>query len=151
MTRRIAERFLTVLCVSLICAPAEAQAHVPEPAVNLGDTSFLDAAGGPGLLVEDIGDGYHSRTPSVNSISSLTHLAWLSNHRILRAWYGVEVVGVAARVNVIDKGSAEGWGDLTVSPFILQWNEQQIGPIRIDQRLTFDLICPRGSTTEPQM
>jgi hypothetical protein len=33
--------------------------HPSEPTVNLGDTSFLDAMGGPGLLIEEIGDGSH--------------------------------------------------------------------------------------------
>ena len=64
-----------------------AQTHVPEPAVNLGDTSFLDGIGGPGWLVETIGDGYHAggvkdssgavipSSGAVNSISDLTHIA----------------------------------------------------------------------------
>lgn len=47
------------MAVSCICA-ARAQAHPAEPSINLGDTSFLDAIGGPGWLVEEIGDGNHS-------------------------------------------------------------------------------------------
>jgi hypothetical protein len=33
--------------------------HVAEPAVNLGDTSFLDALGGQGFVIEQIGDAAH--------------------------------------------------------------------------------------------
>jgi hypothetical protein len=134
----------------------EAQSHVAEPAVNLGDTSFLDGIGGPGLLVEEIGDGSHSGkvadseghaiagAPAINSLSGLTHIAWLSNRRVIGGWYGVEVVGVAAHVNAGASGTAGGWGDTTVSPFILQWGEQRVGNVRIDQRVVLDFDLPTG-------
>lgn len=144
------------ICMALGLMPVEAQSHVAEPVVNLGDTSFLDGIGGPGLLVEEIGDGSHSGkvedaeghsiagAPAVNSLSGLTHIAWLSNRRMIGAWYGVEVVGVAAHVNAGASGSAAGWGDTTVSPFILQWGEQRVGSVRIDQRVVLDFDLPTG-------
>ena len=136
---------IAAVCFLLISiADARAQVHVPEPAVNLGDTSFLDALGGPGLLVEEIGDGYRSGTSSVDSISGTTHIAWLSSWRILHASYGVEALGTAAHVNAGNKGSAGGWGDPTISPFILQWNEQKIDGVRIDQRVVLDFDLPAG-------
>jgi hypothetical protein len=60
--------FLAVSCIST----ARAQAHPPEPSINLGDTSFLDAIGGPGLLVEEIGDGSHSGKTVDGSGQSIT-------------------------------------------------------------------------------
>ena len=136
---------IAAFSVVLICiAAAKGQVHVPEPAVNLGDTSFLDALGGPGLLVEEIGDGYHSGTSSVNSISGVTHIAWLSSGGFLKAWYGVEVVGTAAHVNAGGKGSAGGWGDITISPLILQWKERKMGQVRMNQRVVFDFDLPTG-------
>jgi hypothetical protein len=149
-TQRLAE----ALCVSLTCAAgAWAQIHPSEPAVNLGDTSFLDAVGGPGLVVEEIGDGTHSgkiadgsghaTAASINSVSGLTHMAWLSELRIFHAWYGVEVVGVVAHVDV-DTGSVAGLGSLTVSPLILQWGETKIGRVRVQQRAVFDFDLPAG-------
>ena len=150
-------RFLGALCVSIGCVVnARAQAHVPEPAVNLGDTSFLDALGGPGLLLEEIGDGTHTSkvadasgqtvpvAPPMNSITGLTHVAWLSKSRILRAWYGVEVLDAAAHVDAGAQGSASGWGDLTVSPLILQWDEREVGRTRVQQRIVFDFDLPTG-------
>lgn len=144
-------------CLLIWAANVQAQGHVSEPAVNLGDTSFLDALAGPGLLVEEIGDGTYSGrvanssgqtvavTPTINSVSGLTHIAWLSKRRmLLNAWYGVEVVGVAAHVNAGAQGSSGGWGDVTVSPFILQWDEQKVGRIRIQQRIVFDFDLPAG-------
>jgi hypothetical protein len=144
------------ICMALGLFPMEAQSHVAEPAVNLGDTSFLDGIGGPGLLIEEIGDGSHSGkvkdseghavagAPAINSLSGLTHIAWLSNRRLIGAWYGVEVVGVAAHVNAGPSGIAAGWGNTTVSPFILQWGEQKVGHVRIDQRVVLDFDLPTG-------
>jgi hypothetical protein len=94
--------------------------------------------------MEEIGDAYHSGAPTVNSRSGLTHIAWLSDRRLLRAWFGVEVVSAAAYVNTGDAGSAGGWGDITLSPVILQWKEQNAGGVRIDQRLVFDFNLPTG-------
>jgi hypothetical protein len=138
----------------LTCAAgAWAQIHPSQPAVNLGDTSFLDAVGGPGLVMEEIGDGTRSGkvvdgsgyavAASVNGVSGLTHVAWLSGARIFRAWYGVEVVGVVARIDV-DTARAAGLAGLTVSPLILQWGETKIGRLRVQQRVAFDFDLPAG-------
>jgi hypothetical protein len=136
-----------------------AQTHVAEPAVNLGDTSFLDGIGAPGVVIEAIGDGAHAGTVvdgdgspisgagAVNSISELTHIAWLTHKTILGGWYGTEVVAAAAHVNAGSTGQSGGWGALTVSPFILQWSERKIGNVPIDQRVVFDFDLPVGAYT----
>ena len=131
----------SIACITVLAAlcsiPIYGQVHVAEPAVNLGDTSFLDALGGPGGIVEQIGDGTHdgrianavgSTVPnsgSVNSVSGLTHIAWLSHKQVLGGWYGTEVVIAAAHVNAGAQGEAGGFGNFTVSPFILQWPEKR--------------------------
>jgi hypothetical protein len=137
-----------------ICLPG--QSHVSEPTVNLGDTSFLDGPAGPGFLAEEIGDGAHDGTitdsagnavpgaRAVNSISSLTHIAWLSRRNILGGWFGVEIVLSAAHVNAGALGEAGGLGNTTVSPFILQWPEHRVLGMVIDQRVTADLDLPTG-------
>ena len=133
-----------------------AQQHPPEPAVNLGDTSFLDALGAPGFLIEEIADGDHSGktvdaagkpgtgSTDVNSITSLTHSVYLTHYRVLGAWYGFEVVMVAAHVNAGPGGNAGGVGDLTVSPLVLQWRQLKLGSTRLNQRFVLDSELPVG-------
>ena len=152
------------LCVLLSCGwAAQAQSHPAEPAVNLGDTSFLDAIGGPGLLVEAIGDGSRagkiadaqgratSLTPDISTVSELTHIAYLAKRRIFKAWYGVEVIGVVAHVNAGAQGSSGGFGDLTVSPLILQWAERKVRHLRIQQRVVLDFDLPTGEYRRDSM
>jgi hypothetical protein len=147
---------LLLCCVASEQGQAQGPMHPSEPTVNLGDTSFLDAMGGPGLLIEEIGDGSHdgkvangtggsvADAPNINAVSGLTHIAWLSKDRLLGGWYGVEVVAVAAHVNAWPNGDVGGWGNLTVLPLILQWKQRQLGPVGIVQRFVLDFDLPVG-------
>ena len=133
-----------------------AQAHPPQPMVNLGDTSFLDALGAPGFLLEQIGDASHAGTatdgsghavpnaPAVNSISSLTHGVVLTKHHVFGAWYGAEAIVSAAHLNAGSPGAVGGFGDLTVSPLILQWKQKKIGSTLLNQRFVLDFEAPVG-------
>jgi hypothetical protein len=152
------------LCVAMLmglqCISRLGQSHVAEPPVNLGDTSFLDGVAGPGIVIEQIGDGTHDGrivnaegntvpdTGSVNSISSLTHIAWLSHKQVLGGWYGTEVVISAAHVNAGALGQTGGFGDITVSPFILQWPEKRLFGMPIDQRVVTDFDLPVGEYSQ---
>ena len=89
--RELGQLLLAILAGN---AGVRAQQHPQEPTVNLGDTSFLDALGAPGVLLEQIGDSSHSgtktdgsgqvvaRAPGVNSISGLTHGVVLTKHKL---------------------------------------------------------------------
>lgn len=133
-----------------------AQQHPPEPTVNLGDTSFLDALGAPGVLFEHIGDASHSGTriagsgqvvtgaSHVNSISGLTHGVGLTKHKLLGAWWGFEAIVVTAHVNAGSSGAAGGFGDLTVSPLVLQWKALKFGSGQFNQRFVLDFEVPSG-------
>jgi hypothetical protein len=153
----LAERLCVAMLIGIqsISLPGQSR-HVAEPAVNLGDTSFLDGLAGPGFVVEQIGDAAHdgritdsagNAVPgagAVNSISGLTHIAWLSPKQVLGAWYGVEVVLSAAHVNAGSQGEAGGLGATTVGLFILQWPEHRVLGIAIDQRVAADFDLPTG-------
>jgi hypothetical protein len=140
----------------LLRSSLHAQAHVAEPAVNLGDTTFLDGIGAPGSLAEQIADGaYDGRVAGPNgatvpgagavaSISGLTHVAWISQKRIGGAWYGAEVVNTEAYVNADTQGRQGGLGDLTVGPFFLQWSQRHLLGVPIDQRFVVDFDLPVG-------
>src|SRR5271163_3686410 len=153
---RLTKLLFVAMLIGLPSIPLLGQSHVSEPAVNLGDTSFLDALGGPGFVAEQIGDAAHDGTitdssgnavpdaGTVNSISGLTHFAWLSPRKVLGAWYGAEVVLAAAHVNAGAQGEAGGLGSTTVSPFILQWPEYRVLGVAIDQRLDADFDLPTG-------
>jgi hypothetical protein len=152
--------FVRLLCIAipigLQSTSLPGQSHVAEPAVNLGDTSFLDGPAGPGFIAEEIGDAAHDGTitdatgnavpgaSAVNSISSLTHVAWLSPKKLVGGWCGVEVVVSAAHVNAGAQGEAGGLGNTTVAPFILQWPEHRLFGMAIDQRVTADFDLPTG-------
>ena len=150
---RIARRFGQVLLAILAGnAGLRAQQHPQEPTVNLGDTSFLDALGAPGLLIEEIGDASHSGAktdgsgqvlagaPGVNSISGLTHGVVLTKQKLFGAWWGFEAIVVAARVNAGSSGVASGLGDLTISPLVRSrcWKPGTLQPSRPGYSLQCD-------------
>ena len=158
---------LQLLCAAFLCALTAAallpqtlsaqETHVAEPALNLGDTSFLDAPAMPGYVLEQIADGEHNgrivdatgatipNAGAVNSLSGLTHFAWIAHKPLIfGAWYGAEIVVAAADVDATATGQAGGIGNLTVSPFILQWPTRHLFHMPIDQRLDLDFDIPPG-------
>src|SRR3984885_6042005 len=146
----------TTMLIGLCGVSVQGQSHVAEPPVNLGDSSFLDGIGGPGFLTEEMIDMEHDGritkssgqtvpgSVSVNSVSGLSHVAWMAHQGIERGWYGLEVLFVPAYVNAESQGHSGGFGDLTVSPFILQWSEKRIFGMPIDQRFDVDFGIPVG-------
>lgn len=153
---------VTLVIVSLFGSRALAQQSPALPAVNLGDTSFLDGLGAPGWVVELIGQGAHdnktfgntgqpeSGITDVNSGSALLHIAWLGHARLFGAWYGVETVLTGAYVDTGGNGIGQGPGDVTFSPFILQWPKRTIFGMPIYQRADFDFDAPLGRYSPDQ-
>ncbi len=135
---------------------AQGPMHPAEPTVNLGDTSFLDAIGGPGVLVEEMVDGDHSGNatdgtgrpvpgfPASNSISGNTHVSVLSQRRVFGASYGGEILQAVAHVNAGPESKVTGVGQFTLSPLILQWGEAKIGSFRFIQRFVLDFDLSTG-------
>src|ERR1700722_15587808 len=101
----LAKAVLTIyaaLIGGLATTPIKAQVQLPS--VNLGDTNFEDGFAGPGFLLEEFPDVYFADTlkdsngatvPGTNrltAIATTSHIAYVSNKRLFRAWIGAEVL-----------------------------------------------------------
>jgi hypothetical protein len=151
---------VALLAVFLFPSWARGQ-QVPLPPVDLGATSFVDGIGGPGLFVQDIVEPFHSSrftgadgqtlpgSNSVDTIATLTEVAFTTHYRFLGANYGGEILVPFAHVDVDTdlgvKGSQGGLGDLIFSPLILQWPEHKLFGRPFFQRLhVVEFIVPTG-------
>jgi hypothetical protein len=149
-----------ILCLLVFSLPVASGQQVSLPPVNLGDTNFLDGVAGPGLLVEETFEYYHGyrltgprghKLPGDNSLGSLlssTHVAYLTELKILGGYYGVEAVVPVAFLDVDTdlglRGSRVGVGDLSLSPFMLQWTDQTLFGMSYLHRLDLVVILPTG-------
>lgn len=134
--------------------------EVQLPPVNLGETSFEDGIAYPGWIGEEIVNYYHAgqandsngeKLPGSNKLttfSATTHLAFLSKLRLLGGYYGAEFLIPLAHVesdaNPGQNFRTQGIGDLTVSPFVLQWNDQKLFGKPFFHRLDLAVVLPTG-------
>ncbi len=162
-----ASRLTPLLLVAVGCVmtlPRVASAQVSLPTVNLGDTNFEDGIAGAGLLVEEF-PGYYTASAIKNaygntsegrnrviSISTTTHIAFVSKKHLWGGLYGAEILLPLVDLDVELANSisnrVRGFGDLTVSPLILQWVPRKIGRAVIAQRAVFDVILPTGTYSD---
>ncbi|EKT4465534.1 transporter [Pseudomonas putida] len=130
------------------------------PPLPLGNTSFMDGIVRPGMLFElpiqhyraqDATDAHGSAVPGrqkVHSTTVLPHLAYITEHKILGANYGMEVLLPLVHLDVdIDNGpdaSRTRQGDLIFSPLLLQWEPVQLFGRPYWQRLNLVITAPTG-------
>lgn len=136
------------------------------PPVNLGDTSFEDGIAFPGWIAEEIVDYYYAgqvndnngdKVPGSNkfiSLSATTHVAYLSRLRLLDAFYGAEflipLADVESDANPGQNYRTQGVGDLTVSPFVVEWNNHKLFGKPYFHRLDLALVLPTGQYNRNQ-
>lgn len=126
--RTVAFVILGVCCVS--ASPRICFAQVQLPAVNLGDTNFEDAFGGPGWLTlefpgadaaSELKDSHGKTIPGSNRVtaySTTTLVAFVSKKRVLGGWLSGEVLQPLVDLDVeFANGTSSrvrGLADLTV-------------------------------------
>jgi hypothetical protein len=154
--------FLAILAAAALLASAgeSSAVDIPLPTVNLGDTSFQDAIAFPGWLVEETFSYYHANqfndyqgherpgSNQLTAMSAVTHVAWISNYRLLGGFYGAEILVPLAQLDFKTeygpKDRDDGLGDVSVSPFFIQYPEHTLFGRPFFQRLDFLFKLPTG-------
>jgi hypothetical protein len=159
-------RTVDLLMAGMFCAlasPFLCFAQVQLPTVNLGDTNFEDAFGGPGWLLQEFPEAYvaselkdsHGKTiPGSNRVtaySTTTHVAFVSKKRLLGGWLSAEVLQPLVDLDVeLANGTSSrvrGLADLTVGTG-LQWAPKKIGKGVLVHRVVFDVGLPTGKYSD---
>jgi hypothetical protein len=143
-----------------------AASPVPQPPVDLGQTSFLDGEAGPGGLFEVIGNGYVASQftdasgrrvagPNRQWIGSVIfHLAYVSNLPVAGGLLGAEALIPFSTLHLEVPGAPQategGLGDITFAPFI-EWSKMPVWQRPLSVRLAIQATAPTGqySPTDP--
>jgi len=161
---------LRTIVLWLVCAAAAmigvaatssawAASPVPQPPVDLGETSFLDGEAGPGGLFEVIGNGYvasqftnASGRPVAGTNqqwigSVILHLAYVSNVPFASGVLGAETLIPVSTLHLdvpgVPQATEGGLGDVTVAPFI-QWIRLPVRQRPLSVRLAIQAAAPTG-------
>jgi hypothetical protein len=147
-----------VMCV-VATSSARAASPVPEPPLDLGQTSFLDGEAGPGGLLEIIGNGYVAsqfRDASGRPVAGanqqsigtvIFHFAYLSDVPFAGGVLGAETLIPLSILHLDVPGTPQttegGLGDVTVAPFI-QWTKLPVWQRPLSIRLAIQVTAPTG-------
>jgi hypothetical protein len=162
--RRVFLLVVAAAALLVLAGPANA-VDLPLPPVNLGDTNFQDAIAYPGWLIEELVTYYRANQfndsqgkdrPGSNrltALSAVTHVAWISEFKLLGGFYGAEVLVPLAYLDFdTDFGpndQDQGLGDISVSPLFIQWPEYKLFGMPFFQRLDLLFKLPTGDYSRP--
>ncbi len=148
----------TIPCVLLAVGAAHAQSPVPQPPINLGLASFMDAAGGVGTLVQMQNTAYKAtRTLDASGDrvpgpfrqeveTTLFHVVHTTPYKVAGGYFGAEALVPLTNIDVDAPGlnaSRFGVGDLILGTF-LQWSDFELGGSHFAARADFVVIAPTG-------
>ncbi|MDY6820707.1 MAG: transporter [Deferribacterota bacterium] len=153
------KRFLINFILIIILKNFVYAQHVSLPQVNLGLTCILDGVAFPGLLFEQYVEYYESDRLNDNdgdsiagknkldSLGLVTHLAYITDYKILGGYYGAEVVIPLVYLDIYQssgpKGDEFGIGDITFTPLLIQWRDKLFNRDYF-HRLAISGIFPSG-------
>lgn len=149
----------TMASVAIVGA-APAAPPVPEPQMDLGQTSFLDGEGGNGGLLEVIMNGVEADRftdsrgnviPGRNRLRSgsvTIHPAYVSGQPFAGGYLGIEglIPVVVAHTDLSGQPAATrgGVGDITIAPFV-QWSGGSLFSRPLSVRIALQVVAPTGS------
>lgn len=148
-------RVLLAGLVIFVSLPASAQSPIPEPPIDLGESSFLDGEGGPGPLLEIIGNGYGAiRFNAADAPDDfeettggcLIHLVYTSKLQLFGAYVGIEALLPLIYLHLREGGleaSVAGAGDVLMGTY-LQWSNLSLLGKPFSMRLDMDVTAPTG-------
>lgn len=147
-----------------LSVPGLCFAQVQLPAVNLGLTNFEDGFSSPGWFLQEFPNYYRAdelknsqgnSVPGSNdltSFSTTTHIAYVSQQRVLGGWLAAEVLQPWVDLDVRLAGASSrvrGFGDLTVGAGV-QWAPKEIGSGVFASRFVLDVGVPTGQYSDTQ-
>jgi hypothetical protein len=157
--RTIISRLACAMIGITAMSPTRAASPVPQPPLDLGQTSFLDGEAGPGGLFEVIGNGYVApqftdasgrRVAGANRQSIGTvifHFAYVSNLPFAGGMLGAETLIPFSTLHLnvpgIPQTAEGGLGDVTIAPFI-QWTKLPVWQRPLSIRLAVQAVAPTG-------
>jgi hypothetical protein len=152
------KKAVAALLILGLCSSAIAQVTLPP--INIGNTNFLDGRALPGIMfqqtviaadADSFSDNNGNTQPAPDALRTVgvaTQLAWLSQHKLLGANWGAEFILPLVHVDIdIAPGIGDrraGFGDLFLSPLVLQWPEKKLLGRPFWQRFNFNFTVPVG-------
>jgi hypothetical protein len=114
------------------------------PPVDLAASSFRDGVGGPGLLLQERiqdSDAQHS-----HSRLYMQQVSYTTTLKVLGGYYGFELLQPVVSLYSVPqiRAGKTAFGDLIISPFVIQWVDQRLFGKPYFHRFNVGLTLPTG-------
>lgn len=166
----VVRKVFAIIAVMMGLSLYSGNAQAVLPPMNLGETSFNDGVAFPGLLIEDAIAYYYANqmndsqgdkkagTNKLITVSNNFHVAYITKYKLLGGYYGIEALLPLADVDLTVntpggpvQDRERGFGDLTISPLILQWNDHKLFGMPYFHRFVVDITLPTGAYDQNHM